>query len=103
MNQSLIKHIYFLQDKPSYILALIVPCLSPLYIEVNDYIYKIGDPNDSFYFLVKGKVKINMQLKSGKIVHLLNITEGHYFGDIDMLFEQTRTESAKTDNNCELL
>lgn len=33
----------------------------------------------------------------------MNITEGHYFGEIDMLFESTRTETAKTVSNCELL
>ena len=73
-----------------------------------DDIYKFNDPNDScnpssVYFLTKGSVSLFGHVHQQIRTVLVKITPGHYFGDLDLLFEEKHTQKACAEVDCELL
>jgi CRP-like cAMP-binding protein len=84
MHRSLVKKVYFFQEKPPHFIAFIGPLLKPLRVEKDNYIYKEKDPIEEIFFLIKGKAgMVHKDLKDA--VYLL-IDDGYFFGEIDFIY-----------------
>lgn len=59
-------------------------------------IFRQGDPADKFYIITKGQVDITRQIKKdGQEVPVGRLTEGMYFGEIELLGKAERSVTAK--------
>ncbi|TNV83436.1 hypothetical protein FGO68_gene1262 [Halteria grandinella] len=85
MNKEIIKKVFFFRNKPAIFIAFIGPLLKPLRIEIDNFIYREGDPIEEIYFLIKGKASFVSQ-KMDEIPYLI-IEAGLYFGEIDFLYQ----------------
>lgn len=108
LNQHLIQGLAFFHHRSPAFSARLIQSLRPLYIPKADRIYQVGDPNDhsecySVFFLVKGRVALQQCMANGQFVTLVNVREGNYFGELDLLFEATRTELALAEIDSDLL
>ncbi|MGD2169159.1 MAG: FAD-dependent oxidoreductase [Chlamydiota bacterium] len=90
----------------SWFLDMIIPIeavqlkLSPsqginsLHFEPGDIIFHEGDIGDYLYIIVKGKVEI-LKKKQGEDVHVANLGEGEFFGEMSLLNEKRRNATVK--------
>lgn len=99
MHQGAAKSLNFFCNKEPSVIAFIVPLLDPIFAEKNCLVYKKGDFADEVYFLVKGNVRITLDLA----VVIKSVQKGCYFGDVETLFGYSRNFSAHTTRNCDLL
>jgi CRP-like cAMP-binding protein len=99
MHQGAAKSLNFFCNKETSLIALIVPLLDPIFIEKNCLVYKSGDFADEMYFLVKGNVRITLDLTSV----IKSVQKGCYFGDVELFLGYSRRFSAHTTRNCDLL
>ena len=79
-----------------------------MYATKGEKIYQVNDPNDhstlhSVFFIVKGRVALQMCMANGQHITIIQLRSGNYFGELDMLFEAKRAELAKTEVDSELL
>lgn len=108
LNQHLVQGLVFFHHRSPAFSARLIQSLRPLYVPKADRIYRVGDPNDhsecySVFFLVKGRVALQQCMANGQFVTLVNVHEGNYFGELDLLFEAMRTELAWAEMDSELL
>jgi len=85
----------FFEDKEPDFLWQILPLLRPMKVHAKDALYNQGDLADEVFFILKGRVKLYVDLNEGK-GPLLNVpfivyVESSYFGDSDVL-ASTSTE-----------
>lgn len=62
--------------------------------------------HNSFFFLIVYFIKkgtVSVVLKEYNNFPFLSITEGYYFGEVDLLFSETRRHSYMAETECELL
>lgn len=65
-----------------------------LHFEPGDIIFHEGDIGDYLYIIVKGKVEILKQ-KDGTDVHITQLGEGEFFGEMSLLNEKRRNATVK--------
>lgn len=99
MHQGSAKHLNFFLNKDQSIISLIVPLLDPIFVEKDCIIYNQGDFADEIYFLVKGNVRITLELN----IVIKSIQQGCYFGDIEVMLGQSRRFGAYSTRFCDLL
>lgn len=58
-------------------------------------LFKAGDPGDSMYIIRSGEVEIFFKDNTGNRVVLERATPGHFFGELSLLDQGTRTASAE--------
>ena len=66
-------------------------------------IFSQGDPGDSLYGVVTGKVRISASTRDGKEMFLNIMEPGDTFGEIALLDGNPRTATATTTATCELM
>jgi len=62
-----------------------------------------GDPIDSLYIVISGRLKVMMGDAEGKEVILSLIGPGEYFGEMGLIDDSPRSASVVTTESCELL
>ena len=62
-----------------------------------------GDPIDSLYIVLSGRLKVMMSDAEGKEVILSLIGQGEYFGEMGLIDDSPRSASVVTIEPCELL
>jgi CRP-like cAMP-binding protein len=104
MKPEELKNIAVLQDLDASALAGLAA------LEQKDYadgqtIFAEGDPGDSMYFLVKGRVRIEKRAEAGSAVNktLTVIEAGDYFGEMAILDQKPRSASAVAEGSTRLL
>jgi CRP/FNR family transcriptional regulator, cyclic AMP receptor protein len=71
--------------------------------EQDAIVFSQGDPGDSLYGVVTGKVRISASTREGKEMFLNIMEPGDTFGEIALLDGNPRTASATTTATCELM
>jgi cAMP-dependent protein kinase regulator len=66
-------------------------------------VVKEGDPGDSLFIIVRGEVRVLTYTPMKKEVHLANLGEGEFFGEIALLTGKPRTATIITNKDSELL
>src|SRR6185436_1734127 len=62
-----------------------------------------GDPTDSLYIVLSGRLKVMMSDSEGKEVILSILGPGEFFGEMGLIDEEPRSSSVVTMEACELL
>ena len=62
-----------------------------------------GDPTDSLYIVLSGRLKVMMSDSDGKEVILAILGPGEFFGEMGLIDEEPRSASVVTLEPCELL
>lgn len=71
--------------------------------EPDTIVFSQGDPGDSLYGVVTGKVRISASTREGKEMFLNIMEPGDTFGEIALLDGNPRTATATTTTTCELM
>jgi CRP-like cAMP-binding protein len=71
--------------------------------EPDAIVFSQGDPGDSLYGVVTGKVRISASTREGKEMFLNIMEPGDTFGEIALLDGNPRTATATTTATCELM
>lgn len=69
----------------------------------NTIVVSEGDPTDSLYVIVTGRVKVYCSDESGKQVTLNDLKPGDYFGEIALFDDSERSASVMTTEPCRFL
>lgn len=99
MHHGAAKQLNFFANKDKSLVALIVPILDPIFVDVNCWVYEEGDFADELYFLVKGNIRITAEKK----IEIKSIQRGCYFGDIEIFRNISRRFSAFSSRYSEIL
>ena len=86
MHHGALKTITFFQNKDPTFIVAIVPLLKPLEARANEKLFEDGDPPSEVYFLIEGEVEFVMSKVGFK-----TMTNGSYFGEIEVLFNIPRS------------
>ena len=97
INNCLIKH-FFMKDLDKQARSAIIQEISLSSVQENIYIYKQGGIGNYFYILKEGKIEIISQ----NINKRREINIGESFGELALLHEAKRLESAKAITECYL-
>jgi len=62
-----------------------------------------GDPTDSLYIVLSGRLKVMMSDAEGKEVILSILTAGEFFGEMGLIDDEPRSATVVTIEPCELL
>ena len=77
----------FFKNKPVEFIGLIAPKLKFYKLEAEEVIYRINDVANEMFFVVKGEVRLSVQLTSGEIAPYKIRVTGKHFGEIDMILD----------------
>jgi CRP/FNR family transcriptional regulator, cyclic AMP receptor protein len=69
----------------------------------NSTIIGAGDPTDSLYIVITGRLKVLMSDEQGREVILSILGPGEFFGEMGLLDDSPRSASVVTLESCELL
>ena len=69
----------------------------------NATIIRAGDPTDSLYIVISGRLKVLMSDEQGREVILSILGRGEFFGEMGLLDDRPRSASVVTLEPCELL
>ncbi|CDW84852.1 UNKNOWN [Stylonychia lemnae] len=84
-NHQLCDSIDFLKRQDQQFILWVFPLLKPFFVPQYDYIYKDGDEILEIYFLESGEAAFVLQKFIDDIY--INIEQGNYFGDIDLIYD----------------
>ena len=101
MHKNVVSEIEFFNNKPETFIALIGPYLKPFHIGKDEYIFHEGEYADEMYFIKTGSV--SMVLKEYNNFEFITIEKGYYFGEVDILFGDTRKYTYVAITDLELL
>lgn len=57
-------------------------------------VFGLGDPGDTLYVLVAGRVRIEQDAPDGRLERIADLTRGQYFGDVSLFSETPRSAIA---------
>lgn len=84
-------------------LALLAPVVSRKSCARGSLILAAGDPTDSFYILISGRVKVFMSDLEGKEVILSILGPNEFFGEMGLIDNNPRSANVVTLEPCELV
>ena len=104
IHEKMLKNNAFFSDKSANFVAWVAPRLKTVKVEKGEFIYKEGEYAAEMYFLVKGEASM-VALKQADSIPFVMISEGYYFGEVDLLFSESKThlDSVKAIEACEIL
>jgi CRP/FNR family cyclic AMP-dependent transcriptional regulator len=84
-------------------LNVLVPMIQRTRFGRNETIIGAGDPTDSLYIVISGRLKVLMRDAQGREVILAILGSGEFFGEMGLLDDSPRSASVVTLEPCELL
>lgn len=84
-------------------LGVLVPMILRSRFARNETIIGAGDPTDSLYIVISGRLKVMMSDEQGREVILAILGTGEFFGEMGLLDDSPRSASVVTLEPCELL
>ncbi len=84
-------------------LGVLVPMILRTSFARNDTIIGAGDPTDSLYIVINGRLKVLMRDEQKREVILAILGPGEFFGEMGLLDDSPRSASVVTLEPCELL
>eukprot|EP00924_Labyrinthula_sp_SR-Ha-C_P016240 maker-scaffold_52-augustus-gene-1.0-mRNA-1 protein AED:0.16 eAED:0.17 QI:0/0/0.5/1/0/0.5/2/1605/861 len=98
-RETIMKLTFFRHKSPQFVVQCVTK-LKHLFLRQNEFIYKRGQHCTQMYFLLKGKVVLYPDIFRKK---KFRIFQGSFFGEIACILHQVCTESAKAEEECDLL
>ena len=102
INQKFIENNSFFIDQPLEFITAVLKFLRPLHLKAKEVVYKQGDYSDEMFFVKSGELTYFDKYKNVDIP-FYEISEGEYFGDIELFFSDYRKFSIKALNSCDIL
>ena len=102
INQKFIQQNLFFSDRPVEFVTAVLRFLRPLRSKPKEVVYKKGDYSDEIFFIKSGDLTYFDKYKSIDIM-FEDISEGEYFGDIEIFFSDLREFSIKCLKSSEML
>ena len=84
-------------------LGVLVPMIMRSGFGRNEAIISAGDPTDSLFIVISGRLKVSMGDEQGREVILAILGPGEFFGEMGLLDDRPRSASVVTLEPCELL
>ena len=84
-------------------LAVLAPAIVRKSVGRNAKIIGAGDPTDSLYIVINGRLKVMMSDEQGREVILSILGPGEFFGEMGLLDDSPRSASVVSLEACELL
>lgn len=69
----------------------------------NRSVMQAGDPTDSLYIIISGRVKVQMADDEGKEVILAALGPGEFFGEMGLMDDEPRAASVVSTETCEFV
>ena len=105
MNPEELKHIAVLQAMDSDALARLAAALEEKDYADGQTVFAEGDPGDSMYFIVNGRIRVEKRAQASGAVHktLAVLEAGDYFGEMALLDQKPRSASAVATGGASIL
>lgn len=102
INQKFIEKNTFFTSRPAGFISAVLKYLRPLRLKAKEIVYHKGDYSDEMFFVKSGELTYFDKYKNVDIP-FEEITEGDYFGDIELFFSDLREFSIKSLKISEML
>ena len=103
VSTTVLKSVPLFASFPEDQLRLLVPMVTRRSAPRGSVIMAAGDPIDSLYIIISGRLKVMMGDADGKEVILSLIGPGEFFGEMGLIDDSPRSASVVTIEPCELL
>lgn len=99
LNKEVIEKVPMFQGASEEFIRAVALEMAPMIFLPGDYIMRAGEPGAEMYFISRGSIEIISS--DGKTV-FATLKAGDFFGEMALLFNQTRTASARAVDYCDL-
>jgi CRP/FNR family cyclic AMP-dependent transcriptional regulator len=103
VSTALLKTVPLFANLPEEQLRALVPVVSRRSAPRGSLIMAAGDPTDSLYIVISGRLKVMMGDSEGKEVILSILGPGEFFGEMGLIDDHPRSASVVAMEPCELL
>lgn len=103
VSTALLKTVPLFANLPEEQLRALVPVVSRRSAPRGSLIMAAGDPTDSLYIVISGRLKVMMGDAEGKEVILSILGPGEFFGEMGLIDDHPRSASVVAMEPCELL
>ncbi|MEW5862257.1 MAG: cyclic nucleotide-binding domain-containing protein [Pseudomonadota bacterium] len=103
VSTALLKTVPLFASLPDEQLHALVPVVTRRSAPRGSLIMAAGDPTDSLYIVISGRLKVMMSDSDGKEVILSILGPGEFFGEMGLIDDHPRSASVVAMEPCELL
>ena len=103
VSTTVLKSVPMFASIPDEQLRMLATVVSRRAVPRNSVIMAAGDPIDSLYIVISGRLKVMMSDADGKEVILSLIGRGEFFGEMGLIDDSPRSASVVAIEPCELL
>jgi voltage-gated potassium channel len=99
LNRDLIKSVPMFREAPDAFIREVALELRPLVLMPGDYAVRAGDKGRSMFFVSRGVLEA---VSADGTTVLRTLSEGDFFGEIALLFDENRTASVRAVEYCDV-
>jgi CRP/FNR family cyclic AMP-dependent transcriptional regulator len=103
VSTAVLKNVPLLASFPDEQLRVLTAVVSRRSVPRGTVVMAAGDPTDSLYIVISGRLKVMMSDAEGKEVILSFLGAGEYFGEMGLIDDSPRSASVVSSEPCELL
>jgi CRP/FNR family cyclic AMP-dependent transcriptional regulator len=103
VSTAVLKNVPLLASFPDEQLRVLTAVVSRRSVPRGTVVMAAGDPTDSLYIVISGRLKVMMSDAEGKEVILSFVGAGEYFGEMGLIDDSPRSASVVSSEPCELL
>lgn len=103
VSTAVLKNVPMFASFPDESLRLLATLVTRKSVTRGATIMVAGDPTDSLYIVISGRLKVMMSDAEGKEVILAILGSGEYFGEMGLIDDAPRSASVVSIESCELL
>ena len=103
VSTAVLKNVPMFASFPDESLRLLATLVTRKSVTRGTTIMVAGDPTDSLYIVISGRLKVMMSDAEGKEVILAILGSGEYFGEMGLIDDAPRSASVVSIESCELL
>jgi CRP/FNR family cyclic AMP-dependent transcriptional regulator len=103
VSTAVLKNVPLLASFPDEQLRVLTAVVSRRSVPRGAVVMAAGDPTDSLYIVISGRLKVMMSDAEGKEVILSFLGAGEYFGEMGLIDDSPRSASVVSSEPCELL
>jgi len=103
VSTAVLKNVPMFASFPDESLRLLATLVTRKSVTRGTTIMVAGDPTDSLYIVISGRLKVMLSDAEGKEVILAILGSGEYFGEMGLIDDAPRSASVVSIESCELL
>ena len=103
VSTAVLKNVPLLASFPDEQLRVLTAVVNRRSVPRGTVVMAAGDPTDSLYIVISGRLKVMMSDAEGKEVILSLLGAGEYFGEMGLIDDSPRSASVVSIEPCELL